>query len=200
MSGFKTILIDCQQCGRKIMVRAVDREQGSITCSHAGCGVANTLTMAFHYDENIVRGLPNFGHLTYQGGSEGEYPLQFGENVIGTADSCAVPVERFIHNGQCFVSRRHCTLTVAFDKWTGQLRYQLQDGAPEPNTGVMRYSLNGTLLNGSALSRTELIDVNDGGQITLGGVDHFRLTHYHIPLLMLDTYKISLAFNPDRTE
>ncbi len=28
----------------------------------------------------------------------------------------------------------------------------------------------------------------------------YGLTHYHIPPLMLDTYKITLAFNPDRTE
>jgi len=200
MSTFKTSLIDCQQCGRKIMIRPVDREHGKIACSHAGCGAVNVLSMAFHYDENIVRGLPNFGHLTYHGDSAGEYSLQFGENVIGTADSCAVPVERFIHNGQCYVSRRHCTLIVTFDKWTGQLRYQLQDGATDPNTGAMRYSLNGTLLNSNRLSRTELIDVNDGGQITLGGIDQFRLTHYHIPPLMLDTYKVILTFNPDRTE
>ena len=200
MSKVKTSLIDCQQCGRKIMVRPADWERGAVTCSHVGCGAVNGLPTAFHYDETIVRGLPSFGHLTYQGSSAGEYPLQFGENVIGTADSCAVPVERFVHNGQCFVSRRHCTLTVTFDKWTGHLRYQLQDGAADPNTGAMRYSLNGTMLNGSPLSRTELIDVNDGGQITLGGVDQFRLTHYHIPPLMLDTYKITLDFNPDQTE
>lgn len=200
MSGFKTTLISCQQCGRRIMVRAVDAERGSITCSHVGCGAVNVLQKAFHYDENIVHGLPGFGQLTYLDTPEKTYPLRFGSNVVGTADSCSVQLERFVHNGRCFISRRHCTLTVTFDKWTGQLRYQLQDGAVDPVIQAMQYSLNGTLLNNAPLQKTERIDVGDGEVITLGGADRFRLTHFLIPTAMLDTYKVELDFNPDRTQ
>ncbi|QMW00209.1 FHA domain-containing protein [Spirosoma foliorum] len=200
MSGFKTTLINCQQCGRRIMVRAVDTERGSIVCSHVGCGAVNVLQKPFHYDESIVLGLPSFGQLTYLGTPETTYRLQFGSNVIGTSDACTVQVARFVHNGRCFISRRHCTLTVVFDKWTGQLRYQLQDGAVDATTQLNQSSLNGTQLNGVPLLKTELIDVSDEGIITLGGVDRFRLAHYTIPSTMLDTYKIELDFNPDRTQ
>ncbi len=200
MSGFKTTLINCQQCGRRIMVRAADAERGSITCSHVGCGAVNVLQSAFHYDENIVLGLAGFGQLTYLDNTKTTYPLRFGVNVIGTSDSCAVQVSRFVHNGRCFISRRHSTLTVTFDKWTGQLRYQLQDGAVDSTTQTRQYSLNGTLLKDTLLQKTEIIDVADGEVITLGGLDRFRLTHYSIAPAMLNTYKVELAFNPDRTQ
>jgi hypothetical protein len=200
MSGFKTTLITCQQCGRRIMVRAADAERGSITCSHVGCGAVNVLQKAFQYNENIVHGLPGFGQLTYLDKPEKIYLLRFGSNVVGTADSCSVQLERFVHNGRCFISRRHCTLTVTFDKWTGQLRYQLQDGAIDPTTETWQYSLNGTLVDDTLLQKTEIIDVGDENIITLGGADRFRLTHFSIPRPMLDTYKVELDFNPDRTQ
>lgn len=200
MSEFKTTLIVCQQCGRRIMVRAADAERGSITCSHVGCGAVNTLGTSFHYDENIVQGLPEFGLLTYLDRPWTTYPLRFGSNVIGTDESCTIQVDRFIHNGRCFVSRWHCTLTVTFDKWNGQLRYQLQDGALDRSRQEMRYSLNGTQLNDLPLQRTEIIDVGNEGIIALGGADRFRLTHFAIPAAVLDTYKVELGFNPDRTQ
>ena len=198
--GFGMKLQNCQQCGRKIMIRATDIERGSITCSHVGCGAVNTLESTFHYDENIVRGLPSFGHLVNVDDPETVFLLQFGPNVIGTADSCAVQVGRLVHDGRCFISRRHCTLTIVFDKWTGQLRYQLCDGAIEETSQTMKYSLNGTLLNGIPLLKTECLDVQNNQEITLGGVDSFRLTQYTIPPLMLETYKVALDFNPDRTQ
>lgn len=200
MSNFRTTLITCQQCGRRIMVRAADAERGTITCSHIGCGAINILQTAFQYDEAIINGLPDFGHLTYLGTPETTYPLQFGPNIIGTGDGCTVRVNRFEHGGRCFISRWHCTLIVTFDKWTGQLRYCVQDGAIEPESQSMRFSLNGTLLNGTALLKTERIDVGDGDVITLGGADRFRLVHARINPAMLDTYKVDLAFNPDRTQ
>lgn len=200
MSGFKTTLITCQQCGRRIMVRAADAERGSIVCSHVGCGAVNVLQGAFQYDEAIVQGLPSFGQLTYLGDSGATYPLRFGSNGIGTSDANAVRVERFVHNGRCFISRRHCTLTVTFDKWKGQLRYHLQDGAPEPGSPVNQPSLNGTLVDGVPMLKAEIIDVNDQSIITLGGLDRFRLTHFSIPSTMLETYKVALDYNPDRTE
>lgn len=192
------------------MVRAGDAERGSITCSHVGCGAVNDLQKAFHYDEAIVDGLPDFGRLTYTGQPETVYPLRFGPNVIGTGDTCTVRVSRFEHGGRCYISRQHCTLTITFDKWTGRLRYCLQDGAPDPESGavrpslvwpsLMRPSLNGTLLNGRPLLKTEIIDANDDDLITLGGADQFRLNHAPINPAMLDTYKVDLAFNPDRTQ
>lgn len=200
MSGFKATLITCQQCGRKIMVRTADAECGSIVCSHVGCGAVTNLQSGFQYDSALADGLSDVGHLTYLGKPEVTYPLNLGINVIGTADSCSVPVERIVHNGRCFISRRHCTLTLTFDKWNGQLRYQLEDGVIDPVSQERQYSLNGTLLNGVPIQKTEIIDVNDGGVITLGGADRFRLTHVHIPSAMLDTYKVELAFNPDRTQ
>ncbi|SOD79474.1 FHA domain-containing protein [Spirosoma fluviale] len=200
MSGFKTTLIDCQACGRRIMVRAADAERGSIACSHLGCGAVNILSAAFQYDENIVHGLPAFGKLTYLGDSQLIYPLQFGRNTLGTSDACTVQLNRFMHNGRCYISRRHCTLTVTFDKWTGQLRYHLQDGAVDNQAQTHQYSLNGTRLNATPLQKTEIVDVENGGIFTLGGVDSFRLSHYVIPSAMLDTYKVELDFNPDRTQ
>ena len=182
------------------MVRAADAERGSITCSHSGCGAMNALQTAFHYDEAIVDGLPDFGRLTYVEKPDLVYPLRFGANVIGTGDACTVRVSRFEHGGRCYISRQHCTLTVTFDKWTGRLRYCVQDGAADPDSQAMRFSLNGTLLNGKPLLKTEIIDVSDGDIITLGGADRFRLTHATISPAMLDTYKIDLAFNPDRTQ
>ncbi|WP_077923153.1 FHA domain-containing protein [Spirosoma sp. 209] len=201
MTGFKTTLITCHQCARRIMVRAADAERGSIICSHLGCGAINTLQTTFQYDERLVQGLPGFGKLVCQRDPTQVYPLQFGDNVIGTANTCTVQVERFMHSGQCFVSRRHCTLTVTFDPWAGQLRYLLQDGVADPQQPDTRqYSLNGTQLNQVPIRKTELIDVADQALITLGGVDQFRLFHFSIPQPMLDTYKIELAFNPDRTQ
>ncbi|MGA0559282.1 FHA domain-containing protein [Larkinella sp. VNQ87] len=199
-SGFKLTLITCQQCGRRIMVRASDAERGSIRCTHIGCGAVNGLSAGFHYSDALVQGLPAFGQLTYLENPAMAYPLRFGPNVIGTAGTCTVPVERFTHEGRCFISRRHCTLTVTFDKWTGRLRYQLQDGVQNAGQLNRQHSLNGTFLNGVPLKKMEIIDVENDGIITLGGVDRFRLTHYVIPPAMLDTYRVAVAFNPDRTE
>ncbi|WP_080241171.1 FHA domain-containing protein [Spirosoma rigui] len=200
MNTFKTTLITCQQCGRRIMVRAADAERGTIACSHIGCGIVNNLRTDFHYDEAVVNGLPSFGSLTYLENPETKFDLRFGPNVIGTGNLCTVRIDRFEHDGRCFISRQHCTLTVTFDKWTGKLRYHIQDGALDADTQSMRYSLNGTMRNGTPLLKTEIIDVSDGDIITLGGADRFRLTTATIPLPTLATYKVDLAFNPDRTQ
>ncbi len=200
MNNIKTTLISCQQCGRRIMVRAVDAGRGSITCSHTGCGAVNVLQTMIQYDEAIVEGLPDFGRLVYLNKPGLAYPLRFGPNIIGTGDSCTVRLERFEHSGRCFVSRQHCTLTVAFDKWTGRLRYHLQDGAADAEAQTVQPSRNGTLLNGVSLQKTDIIDAGDGDVITLGGADRLRLTAAPIDSAMLSTYKVDLAFNPDRTQ
>lgn len=200
MSRLKTSLIDCQQCGRRIMVRPADAERGSIYCSHVGCGALNRLPTTFQYDDAIVQGLPGFGELRYQLDPSLVYPLQFGPNVIGTGDATQVRLARSLHGGRCYISRRHCTLTVTFDTWTGRLRYQLQDGAIDALTHSNQPSLNGTLLNGNALRNTEQIDVTNGDIITLGGLDRFQLVQYSINPAMLATYRVELGYNPDRTQ
>ena len=200
MSKGKTSLIDCQQCGRRIMVRPADAERGSIVCSHTGCGAQNVLPTAFQYDNAIVQGLPGFGELRYLPNPAVVYPLRAGPNVIGTGDTAQVRVERYLHDGRCYISRRHCTITVTFDQWSGRLRYQVQDGAVDPATQTSQPSLNGTRLNGSTLRPTEQIDVTDNDVITLGSIDQFRLTEYPINPAMLATYRIELDYNPDRTQ
>ncbi len=200
MSTVKTSLITCQQCARRIMVRPADVQRGSIVCSHTGCGATNLLSTAFQYDQAIVQGLPGFGELRHPATPNLAYPLRLGANVIGTGDTAQVRVERYLHDGRCYISRRHCTLTVTFDNWSGQLRYQLQDGAADPNTQISTPSLNGTQVNGSALRPSEQIDVTGDDTMTLGGLDAFRLVPYTINPAMLATYRVELDYNPDRTQ
>lgn len=200
MGVFKNTLIQCQQCRRKILVKPADSERGHILCTHTGCGAVNSLSASFYYDEAIVMGLPDCGQLTYLNNASVWFALRFGVNIIGVGSDSTIQLPRFLHNNQCYISRQHCTLTVLFDKWTGQLRYQLQDGVVLPNTGTYQPSKNGTAVNQTKLRFTELIDVPDGGLITLGGIDTFRLSHYRFPAALLDTYRVHLQFDPDQTE
>ena len=201
MAAFKTTLMNCQSCGRKIMVRAADAEKGQITCSHPGCGAVNVLQSAFYYDQSLAEGLPAFGQLVYLSGSTSVVlPLRLGENLIGIDDACQVRVERYLHDGRCYISRRHATLTVTFDKWRGNLRYQLQDGFVNLGDKALKNSLNGTFLNGTHLRPTEQIDVADADVITLGGIDQFRLMHQPIDPIMRDTYKVDTRLALDQTQ
>ncbi len=190
----------CRHCGRSIMVKPADQARGEIVCSHIGCGKINVLETSFCYNENIAKGLPEAGRLVYTLNPAISYRLRHGANSIGTSDTCTVQVDRFLHNSRCFISRKHCTLTVVFDKWTGLFRYQLQDGATDPDTGSVKPSLNGTLLEKVRLMPADVIDVPDGGLITLGGVDTFRLEHVLINPAVLATYKVPVGFNPDQTQ
>lgn len=187
------------------MVKPADQAKGEIVCSHTGCGQVNKLAASFYYDDAIVKGLPDFGRLVYTGNPAVSYAIRYGANSLGTSETCTVRVERYVHNNRCFISRRHSTLTVMFDKWSGQLRYQLQDGtvdpgASTPGVATLKPSLNGTFLEQIRLLPTDAIDVPDGGLITLGGIDTFRLEHARISADMLATYKISVAFDPDQTQ
>ena len=182
------------------MIKPSDQARGEIVCTHVGCGKINPLLSTFYYDEISIQNLPEVGRLTNMADPDTSYPLQFGQQVMGTSDTCTIRVERYLHNGRCFISRRHCTLTVTFDKWLGQFRYQLQDGAAEAGTHSVKNSLNGTFLNHCLLQPTEILDVPEGGIITLGGADSFRLTHYIIPPDLLATYKIDAVYNPDNTQ
>lgn len=201
MALFKNLLIECRQCNRKILVKPADTERGEIVCSHSGCGAINSLTTSWYYSDSILDGLSETGTLTNLTDSAIIYPLQIGLNTIGVGTEATLTVPRILHhNQQCFISRLHCTLTVTFDKWIGQLRYQLQDGVTLPGSNTLKVSKNGTMLNNILLKPGEIIDVPNGGLLTLGGMDTFRLTHHLFSLDMLKTYKTHLDFDPDRTD
>ncbi|MPR32315.1 FHA domain-containing protein [Cytophagaceae bacterium SJW1-29] len=199
MTVFKNSLISCQKCGRRIAVKARDFENGAIQCTHVGCGYINQLVQSY-YDEHILIGLPSFGQLVYEANPTMKYPLRLGTNVVGTSPTCEVAVERFIHGDKCYISRRHCTIEVLFNKWTGRFRYQLQDGASDIDSHHYKNSLNGTMLNGYLLQNGEKMDLNDQGLLGLGGKDVFRLEAYLIPGKMLESYRISKVIEPDETQ
>jgi len=199
MTTFKNTILPCQKCGKLIAVKVRDFENGAIQCTHTGCGHINQLTQAF-YDERILLGLPSFGQLVYQQNPALRYSLRAGINTVGHSSSCTVHTERFMHDGKCYLSRKHCTIEVLFDKWEGELRYTLQDGAIEPESGQYKNSLNGTLLNGYLLQNGDKLDIPDQGLVCLGGVDIFRLEAYFIPPSMLQTYLMSKSFEPDETQ
>ncbi len=200
MSSFKNTLINCQHCGQPVMVKAADAERGEIVCKHANCGRVNSLNLQTYHDPAVTDGLPGFGELVYANRTDCVYPLRFGKNTIGIGADCEVLVERFQHQGKCFISRRHCTLEVLFDKWQGQLRYVLQDGAVDPATNHHRNSLNGTWLQHILLKDSERVDVSEGDVIRLGGTDQFLLKPYVIPAPMLETYRVTSCFDPDSTQ
>ncbi len=199
MANYKNALIACQKCGRSIAVKARDYEVGSIQCTHAGCGHTNLLTLPY-YDERILQGLPEFGRLVYQADPSQVFPLRLGTNVVGHSFTCEVAVERLVHNGKCYISRRHCTIEVLFDKWKGSFRYQLQDGASDIDSHHYKNSLNGTLLNGYLLQNGEKIDIGDQGVLGLGGKDFFRLEAFRIPPRMLESYLMLKPLDPDETQ
>ena len=199
MTTFKNTIIPCQKCGKLIAVKVRDFENGAIQCTHPGCGHINQLTQAF-YDERILLGLPSFGQLVYQKDPALRYPLRVGVNTVGHSSSCTVHVKRFINDGKCYLSRKHCTIEVLFDKWTGKLRYTLQDGVIDPESGQYKNSLNGTFLNSYLLQNGEKMDIADQGLVGLGGVDVFRLEAYFIPQSMLQTYLTQKLLEPDETQ
>lgn len=180
-------------------VRPRDFENGSIRCTHAGCGHVNLLVQSY-FDERILQGLPAFGQLVDVANPATRYPLRLGTNVVGLAPSCEVVVERYLHGGHCYISRRHCTIEVLFNKWTGRFRYQIQDGASGIDSHQYKNSLNGTLLNGYLLQNGEKMDLEDRGDLCLGGEDVFRLEAYLIPERMLESYRVSKAIEPDETQ
>ena len=202
MEILKNTLIQCKKCNGKIMVKPSDLERGEIKCSHKNCDYINTFNDEFHFDSGIIQGLPSFGKLIYLNKQMHDFSLKFGSNIIGTSESADVYLTRslFIQEGQCFISRQHCTLEIKFDRWFGSLRYSVFDGFYDSNEKKHKKSLNGTTINALPLKESEIIDVVNGDVLTIGGVDKFRLETYSIPLLMLETYKTKLDFDPDRTQ
>lgn len=195
-------LINCQHCNRLVMVKPSNFEQGFIKCTHQGCGFVNQFIVQSYYDPAIVVGLPEYGSLVLVNNPAIRYPLRFGRNVIGTGETSEIVMEReqFVHHGKCFISRRHCTIELTFDKWKGVLRYQLQDGALDEASNQLKPSLNGTFLENTKLLSDEIIDIPDSGVITLGGKDSFMLNAYHFPEQMLKTYLVQDYFEPDTTQ
>lgn len=194
--GFRTTLMPCPACGGQLLVRAADVEQGYMTCQHTGCGRQVTVAGSFYFQEDLLKGLDQCGHLTDPRFPDRHYPLRPGTNYIGTATECHVCLPAVLHEGRRYVSRQHCTLTVVFDKWQGRLRYLLEDGTADGQ----KHSLNGTFLEKQRLQPGEQVDVADGQHIGLGPLDTLRLTHVVPSQAQLNQYRVETLFNPDLTQ
>lgn len=188
---FINTVIRCKACNKAISVRKVHVEQGFVPCSHRGCTAQNKLTQS-DYDPEILNGLPSFGEL-HEVGTEPPrvYSLRAGVNVIGTSPTATVclPRDQYTREAHCFISRFHCTLTVAFDAVAGCLRYTLHDGTLLDDQTGYAASKNGTTINGVTIQAGDVEDLPPQAVLGLGGADFFRLTPYLIPATMLASYK-----------
>ena len=192
----KNDMVNCYKCKKSNFVKASIFEIGFFKC--AGCGQENKLFNS-HYDERILLGLPQFGSIVSTSNAAERYPLKFGKNVIGVGDTANITVKKVTHNGKCFISKRHCTIEVKFDKWKGRLNYVLQDGADDEESNQHRNSLNFTFFKNKKVESQEAIYISHKEIFNLGGEDAFRLEHYMIPEAMLETYRISERINPEAT-
>jgi FHA domain len=193
---YKNEFITCFKCKESNFVKAKNFEIGFFKCT--GCGQENKLFNAY-YDERILPGLPQFGSIVSVNNPAERYALQIGKNVIGVGEMADITVKRITHNGKCFISRKHSTLEVKFDKWKGQLNYVLQDGAIDTESKKHKNSLNFTFFKNKKIEPQEAIYVSNKEIFNLGGEDAFRLEHYLIPESMLQTYKISNRIDPEGT-
>jgi pSer/pThr/pTyr-binding forkhead associated (FHA) protein len=200
MTSVKNSIINCQKCGKIIVVRAKDYEKGSILCSHAGCNFTNLL-LKYYYNQNLVNAIPSYGRIIHTQKVHLIFDLQIGLNVVGQSSTCQVQLPRILHSDKCYISRRHCTIDVKFDRWAGKLRYLIQDGASSlEHAGEHQSSLNGTTVNGYLLKRDEKIDLLNNEVINLGGMDIFKIETYEIPPSLLESYRITDYFNPEETQ
>lgn len=180
-------MVDCYKCKKSNFVKASNFEVGFFKCT--GCGQENKL-FSTHYDERILLGLPQFGSIVSVNNAAERYSLKLGKNIIGVSELADITVKRVTHNGKCFISRKHCTLEVKFDKWRGELNYVLQDGAIDTETKQYRNSLNFTFFKNKKVESQEAIYIAHKEIFNLGGEDAFRLEHYVIPVEMLQTYRV----------
>jgi pSer/pThr/pTyr-binding forkhead associated (FHA) protein len=193
---YKNDMVVCFNCKKNNFVKAKNFEEGFFKCS--SCGRENKL-FSTHYDERILLGLPQFGSIVSVNNPAERYSLKLGKNVIGVGEMADITIKRVTHNGKCFVSRRHCTLEVKFDKWKGQLNYILQDGAKDVESNQHNNSLNFTFFKNKKIEPQEAIYISNKEIFNLGGEDAFRLEHFAIPESMLQTYKISERINSEET-
>jgi pSer/pThr/pTyr-binding forkhead associated (FHA) protein len=200
MGKFKNTIINCQNCQKLVMVKVVDWEKGEIICSHIGCNFKNKLNTNFHFNEDITKYLTEFGHLVAIDKPQRKYPLKMGKNIIGVSNECDLKLERNLHNNKCYISRKHATIEVIFDKWSGLLRYRVYDGVFDGLTNEQKNSMNGTIVNNIQLKTKEIVDIPVNGKISFGGIDVFELVPSIIPKQMLNTYKTSLIFDEDSTQ
>lgn len=193
---YKNEMVVCYKCKKENFVKAKSFEIGLFKC--AVCGQDNKLFNAY-YDERVLDGLPQFGSIVSINNPAERYSLKLGENVIGVGEVADVTLRRVTHNGKCFISRRHCTVEVKFDKWSGQLNYVLQDGAKVIASNRYTNSTNFTFFKNKKVKAQEAIYISNKEIFNLGGEDAFRLEHYLIPESMLNTYKISERINSEET-
>jgi pSer/pThr/pTyr-binding forkhead associated (FHA) protein len=192
----KNDMVDCYKCKKSNFVKASTFEIGFFKCS--GCGQENKLFNT-HYDERILIGLHQFGSIVSVNNAAERYALKIGKNIIGVGEMADIIVKRVTHNGKCFISRKHCTLEVKFDKWKGELNYVLQDGAIDAESKQHKNSLNFTFFRNKKVEPQEAVYVSNKEIFNLGGEDAFRLEHFVIPESMLQTYKISDRINSEET-
>jgi pSer/pThr/pTyr-binding forkhead associated (FHA) protein len=198
MNQFKNETLACTACKKTNFVKIKDFEAGFYVCSHKDCGVKNVLTGVF-YDPIITKGLPQFGMLVAADNPTDRYPLLFGENAVGRGIQADVRLKAKTHNGQIFMSRHHCTITVSFDKWAGELKTTIKDGALDLDSATFEASKNGTFRNNKKIESVEEHYLNHNDTINLGGSDAFRFEAYTIPAAMLDTYKKTNKIDPEGT-
>lgn len=198
MTQFKNETIACGTCKKMNFVKKQDFETGFYTCVHNGCGAKNVLTENF-YDPNIVDGLPGFGALVATDNPTERYQLAFGTNAVGRGMQANVRVLAKTHNGLTFVSRQHCTITVSFDKWIGQLHTTIRDGVMDASTGAFNASQNHTYKNNKKIESVEEVYLKHHDTINLGGGDSFRVEAYTIPMAMLETYLKTIKKDPEGT-
>jgi FHA domain len=198
MEKFKNDLVKCQKCQKESLVTVKDFQKGSFICQHKGCGHANQLFQTY-YDDKLLIGLPHAGQLVAIGNPTEVYLLKLGENIIGVGDQATIKLNKKLHNGKCYVSRQHCTITVVFDKWHGVLRYLLEDGVIDLHTRERKYSLNNTLLKGKKVEKQEIIDIATGESINLGGEDAYCLKHHLFSDELRNSYKVMQRLNENDT-
>ena len=189
-------MIVCIKCQKNNFVKAKNFDVGIFKCPN--CGQDNKLFKSY-YDERVLIGLPQFGSIVSLSNSSERYALNFGKNVIGVGEMADITLKKVTHNGKCFISRKHCTLEVKFDKWEGQLNYVLQDGALDAESNTYKNSLNFIFFKNKKVEAQEAIYISNKEIFNIGGEDAFRLEHFVIPESMLQTYKISEKISSEDT-
>ena len=193
---YKNEMIVCIKCQKNNFVKAKNFDVGIFKCPN--CGQDNKLFKSY-YDERVLIGLPQFGSIVSLSNSSERYALNLGKNVIGVGEMADITLKKVTHNGKCFISRKHCTLEVKFDKWEGQLNYVLQDGALDAESNTYKNSLNFIFFKNKKVEAQEAIYISNKEIFNIGGEDAFRLEHFVIPESMLQTYKISEKISSEDT-